>query len=104
MARIPPKSGFHGVSWHKYAEKWVVYLPTKLTAENRVRTKYIGLFDDVVEAAKAFDRARIDYGLTPKNVDAIDNYIPSKRKPDQIQTKASKPRVDDLTLPIGNRK
>ncbi len=44
------KSGFYGVSWHEVARKWSVQIRTKDT------TKYVGLFSDIMEAARAYDK------------------------------------------------
>jgi hypothetical protein len=43
------KSGFIGVSWHMPSKKWLA----KIKHNNK--TKYVGTFDDKIEAAKARD-------------------------------------------------
>lgn len=47
-------SGFKGVSWHKQHGKWQAYI--KLNG----RRRYIGYFDDLEQAAAAYQRAAID--------------------------------------------
>lgn len=44
-------SGFKGVSWHKKSKKWCA----QITVNRKV--KHIGIFDDSIEAAKAYDKA-----------------------------------------------
>lgn len=46
----PGKSGYFGVCWNERARKWAVQIRT----ENK--TKYLGLFSDIKEAALTFDR------------------------------------------------
>jgi len=46
---VAGKSSFKGVSWHHRANKWRAYI-----CINRGQ-KHIGLFDDELEAAKAYD-------------------------------------------------
>ena len=48
-------SGFRGVSWHKLAKKWTV------TLRVAGKTRYIGLYGDIVNAAKAYNQAAIKY-------------------------------------------
>ena len=45
------KSGYKGVSWNKQVSKWVVQI-----RQNKIK-KHIGYFDNVIEAAKAYDNA-----------------------------------------------
>lgn len=45
------KSGFKGVSWHKSCNKWVAKI------EINDKSIYLGLFDDKIEAAKAYNAA-----------------------------------------------
>lgn len=47
-------SGFKGVSWHKGTQKW----QTNISVNGK--TKCIGVFDDPVKAAKAYDFWAID--------------------------------------------
>jgi len=49
------KSGFTGVSWYARRGKW----QSSIRAEGK--TKHLGYFDDVTEAAKAYDRAAALY-------------------------------------------
>jgi hypothetical protein len=55
-----------GVSWHKKAKKWQAHI---CVYKER---KYLGLFDDVHEAQKAYlnEKQRIDYGKGSPKVDA----------------------------------
>ena len=48
------RSRFKGVAWHEQAGKWQVQI--KLDYQSR----YIGVFDDEVEAARAYDAAACD--------------------------------------------
>jgi hypothetical protein len=51
------KSGFKGVSWHKKAKKWQVHL--RIGSDRG----YIGIFNDLLEAAEAYNKAaRLHYG------------------------------------------
>jgi hypothetical protein len=45
------KSGYKGVSWNKQMSKWVVQI-----RQNNMK-KHIGYFENVIEAAKAYDSA-----------------------------------------------
>lgn len=55
------KSGVNGVHWHKAAGKW--------TAQIRVdyRSKHLGLFDTLEEAAAARKEASAKYGFTERH-------------------------------------
>lgn len=57
LLRRDNKSGFRGVSWSKYHNKWLCYLAINS------KTKHIGLFNTSVEAAKAYDQYIIDNNL-----------------------------------------
>jgi hypothetical protein len=49
------KSGYKGVFWHKIGRKWLAQIKVNH------RTFYLGLFSDVAEAAKAYDRAAVQH-------------------------------------------
>ena len=50
-------SGYRGVSWHKYKNKW----RCEIRANNKY--KHLGYFDDKIEAANAYDKYIIDNKL-----------------------------------------
>jgi len=57
------KSGYRGVSFHKQHQKWQAYI----TANNK--RKYLGIFKDIIEAAKAYNKYVVDNGLEhPLNI------------------------------------
>lgn len=43
------KSGYKGVSWHKYANKW------RATAKDKYKQVHLGLFENKIDAARAYD-------------------------------------------------
>jgi hypothetical protein len=47
------KSGYRGVCWNKARQKWLVQIAIK------GRPHHIGMYTDIIEAAKAFDTAAI---------------------------------------------
>lgn len=50
-------SGYTGVSWYKPYAKWRATIST-----GGGRSKHLGYFDDVVDAAKAWEQARVNLG------------------------------------------
>lgn len=46
----PGRSGYFGVTWHEGANRWSVQMRIK------GKTTYVGLFDNIIDAAKAFDK------------------------------------------------
>lgn len=58
------QSGYYGVHWHKAARKWSVYIRIE---HERV---YLGLYEDKIEAAKAYDREARKLGKKLFNFEA----------------------------------
>ncbi len=48
-------SGYRGVGWHKQEEKWTV----RIRVNGKLR--HIGYFDNLIEAAKAYDNEAVKY-------------------------------------------
>lgn len=48
---VASKSGYKGVSWHKYANKWRAYIVKNYRQIN------LGLFDDKLDAVRAYNQA-----------------------------------------------
>jgi hypothetical protein len=65
-------SQFRGVSWHHVSKKWVAQYKV-----NR-RSVYLGLFEDEIDAAKAYDAATFSKGGTHLNfgkpIQALSKY------------------------------
>ena len=49
------KSGYKGVSWDKVNGKW------RAQIKNKNKTEYIGIFENPIEAAKAYNNAALKY-------------------------------------------
>jgi hypothetical protein len=48
-------SGYKGVNWHKVNQKW------RAKIKINGRSKYLGCFTDIEDAAKAYEKAAIEY-------------------------------------------
>jgi hypothetical protein len=50
------KSGYYGVCWNESAKKWAVQIRIGK------KVKYLGVYNDILEAARAYDREAQKYG------------------------------------------
>lgn len=64
----PGKSGYFGVTWHEVAGRWAVQ------ARIKGKVTYIGLFDNIIEAAEAFDKISYRYHKKDANLNFPENY------------------------------
>ena len=61
-------SRFRGVAWHKNRRRWVAII----TLAGKL--KHLGYFDDEAEAARAYNKAAINYGFNPE---ALNKFKPN---------------------------
>jgi len=56
------RGGYKGVSWNKNAGKWEAHIAAGAVRESgRKRKIHLGLFDDPKKAARAYDRAAVEF-------------------------------------------
>lgn len=56
--RKDTKSGYKGVVWHKRNQHWQAQLSYRV--DGKLQTKYLGSFQDPLDAAKAYDKAAVE--------------------------------------------
>ncbi len=71
--RANATSRYRGVSYSKNREKWVVAIP------GEGKQKYVGAFDDELEAARAYDRAAVLYLSDSARLNFPEEWPPERR-------------------------
>lgn len=62
MVRPPKSSRFRGVSWHKRHRKWSVSIYLRSRRSGKLKQQFVGLFEDELDAARAYNDAAEEYG------------------------------------------
>jgi hypothetical protein len=62
-------SKFKGVCWHKQKQKWIAHLRQKVNGKTRL--KHLGYFTDEKDAARAYNKAALEYFGSFSNLNII---------------------------------
>jgi len=73
MKRVNATSRYRGVSYSKNRRKWVVALPQE------ANQKFVGAFDDELDAARAYDRAAVLYLSDSARLNFPDEWPPERK-------------------------